>query len=295
MKRAIYFLAFMMPFIGLAQGGTEIYLLDMKIEGKKISLSNPENITHRKGYDNQPHFATNATVIYYTADFDTAGHTDIKTYDYRTKQTASFTDHTLADEYSPTLTPDKKFISSIVSTKVGVPGKQNLGKYPIKGGDAIILINTLAVGYHAWMDDHRLLIFVLDDSAHNSLHVYNLLTKEDKVIMQNPGRALLKIPGQNAMSFIDKSAGKDWRIKKLDCTTLAVTDITAAIPGQEGMAWTNDGRILMNDGKNIFSHKPGSNTGWQQVDFENNNPLLKGLTRMAVSADNRKLAIVVIE
>lgn len=113
--------------------------------------------------------------------------------------------------------------------------------------------------------------------------------------MQNPGRSLHNIPGQNAMSFIDKSIANDWRIKRLDCASMAITDIGPTIPGHEFLTWTNDGQLLSSDGTKIFFYQPGSNTGWQPVGITNTNHLLKGITRMAISADNTRLAIVVSE
>ncbi len=73
-----------------AQPSTDVYLFDMKINSGNISLSNPVNITHREGYDNQPSFSPKVSLIYYTSAIDTLGNTEIKTYDYRTKRTNLF-------------------------------------------------------------------------------------------------------------------------------------------------------------------------------------------------------------
>ena len=291
MKTVICLLTFITPFMGITQTGSEIYLFDIKVEGKSISLSNPINITLHKGYDNQPFFARTEPVIYYVSAIDTGVVTDIKAYNFITKKTISIT-NTKEKEYSPTLTPDNKFISCIIQRESGA---QDLGKYPINGGEALILINTLQVGYHAWMDENRLLLFILDDTARNSLHIYNLLTKEDKVIMNKPGRSLHQIPGQDASSFVDKSSAKEWMIKKLDNKTLNVSMIGFTLPGHEDYVWANNGLLMMSDGLKIYSYQPGSIKGWQTINFMNNNPLIKGITRMAINADNTKLAVVVSE
>jgi Tol biopolymer transport system component len=195
-------------------------LLDMQVKGKTVTLSNPVNISNHKGYDNQPFFSLKEPILYFTSDRDTSN-TDIKIYNYQTG-TLTFLTNTPENEYSPTVTPDGKFISCIIARKS--PFAQDLGKYPVNGGEPVILFNNLVVGYHAWIDDNRLLLFVLDGNGHNSLHYYDLLTKEDKVLAQNPGRALRKIPGQYAMSFVDKTDSLSWKIKKLDIASMQISD-----------------------------------------------------------------------
>ncbi len=109
----------------LAQPASEIYLFDLKIKKDKITLSNGKNITNHKGYDNQPFFHPNEPLIYYT-QADTSGRTDIIVFDYSKNSTRKITE-TSEREYSPTLTPDGKFLSCIIQRDDGV---QDLGKYP---------------------------------------------------------------------------------------------------------------------------------------------------------------------
>ena len=291
MKTIIGVLTFIVPFMSIAQTGSEIYLFDMKVEGKSISLSNPINITQHKGYDNQPFFAKTEPVIYYASAVDTGLVTDIKAYNYVTKKTTSIT-NTKEKEYSPTLTPDNTFISCIIQRESGA---QDLAKYPVSGGVPLVLINHLKVGYHSWMDENRLLLFILDDTAKNSLHIYNLLTKEDRIIINKPGRSLHQIPGQDASSFVDKFSAKEWMIKKLDNKTLHISMIGLTLPGHEDYVWINNGRLLMSDGLKIYAYQPGSNQGWQTINFMNKYPFIKGITRLAINADNTKLAVVVSE
>ncbi len=286
MKPLYFFLLLILPFIGKAQPGTEIYLLDMIVKNKQIELSHPVNITNHKGYDNQPCFFDGKPLIFYTSG--DSGKTDIKTYNYETGVTNNFTS-TLANEYSPTVTPDKKYISCIIGAK------QDLGKYPLEGGAPIILINHLKVGYHVWIDNDRLLLFVLDDSANNSLHYYNLTTKEDQIIAKNPGRSLHKIPDEDAISFVEKSATKEWMIKKFNYKTMSVSTIVKTIQGQEYLAWTKQGSIIMSDGLKLFYYEPAISNDWKAVILHDTVPAMKGMTRIAMNAVNNKIAIVVSE
>ncbi len=280
-----------MPMLVWSQGGSEIYLLSMQVKGKKITVSNPANISNHKGYDNQPFFSLKEPVLYFTTARD-SGNTDIRVYNYHSGAMDFFT-NTADNEYSATVTPDGKFVSCIIARRS--PFAQDLGRFPVRGGAPEILISQLVVGYHAWMDEERLLLFVLDGNAGNSLHFYNLRTKEDKILSTKPGRSLWKIPGENAMSFVDKTDSANWRIKRLDIATMQVTDIGATLPKREDMCWTGTGLVIMSNGTELFSLDPKTGEGWQKILFDFNDPAIKGITRLAVNADNSKMAIVVQE
>ncbi|HUS00976.1 MAG TPA: hypothetical protein VMY77_04580, partial [Chitinophagaceae bacterium] len=197
MKKYSLALSVFFQLSAFAQTGTDIILFDVTISAKGITLSNPVNITDHKGYDNQPFFYK--TGIYYSSAADSA-QMEIKKYDH-IKKTTSVITHTAENEFSPTITPDGKFISCILQRK---NGKQDLVKYPVNGGEPIIVIDDLKVGYHAWANNNSLLLFVLEDTSTFGLHYYNTSTKEDKKITADIGRSLQKVPGKQAISFIQK-------------------------------------------------------------------------------------------
>lgn len=120
-----------------AQSASEIFLFDIKTEGNQVIISNGINISSHKGYDNQPSFHPAKPIIYY-ASFNDSGRSDIKFYNYQTGKSVNLTE-TNEREYSPTVTPDEKFISCIIQRDNGV---QDLGKYPIGGGKAEVLIDN---------------------------------------------------------------------------------------------------------------------------------------------------------
>jgi len=298
MKHAFLLLLILSCLISFAQTGSEIYLFDIKIDKGKIILSNGVNITRHKGYDNQPFFHPSQPLIYYTSSNDSIkiDSSDIKIYNYQTKQTNIFT--TTPDrEYSPTVTPDEKFISCILQRRNGA---QDLVKYPIEGGKPRVLINHLKIGYHAWTSDNNLFLFVLDDSVHFSLHYYHLDKDADTVIAENIGRGLNKIPGQNAMSFVQKISDTLSVIKKFDLNTGAVRNIIYTVKGKDLLTWLKDNTILMSDGKDIFFFKEDpyvefKDKKWKQATITGDRSKFKGITRLAINAYNTKLAVVVSE
>jgi hypothetical protein len=251
-------------------------------------LDNPINISKHAGYDNQPYFHPTLSILYY-ASANEEERTDIKSYNIQTGETKLIT-NTSEREYSPTVTPDGNFISCIIQRD---NGEQNLGKYPIGGGDPIILITDLVVGYHAWVTENMLIAFVLGEP--HSLHLIDLKSKLDTILAESIGRSLHKIPHMNAMSFMQKSVSDLWEIRQLNPDTFEVRTITQTVDGRDhDSTWTPDGKILTSTDERIHLFDTGNNlSGWHSVqmpaDFK------KVITRMAVDPTGSKIAIVVRE
>ncbi|MEP2670669.1 MAG: hypothetical protein ABJH04_16820 [Cyclobacteriaceae bacterium] len=288
MTRIFCLLLISMPFLATCQVGSEIYLFDVQLSENKIAISNPKNVTNHPGYDNQPSFHSSKPLLFYSS-FNEDGRSDIKVHDYKTGKTTSLTS-TSEREYSPTLTPDGKFISCIIQRDNDA---QDLGKYPIEGGEPITLIDNLIVGYHAWVDENNLILFVLGDPM--TLQWYDLKNNKAEILEKNIGRSLHKIPDENAMSFIHKRSEKDWVINRLDIVSKKVITITATLKGSEDITWTNDGRIISSDGERLFFYNPKSKNGWVAIEMNLGDTKISGITRLAITKDGKKLAVVVSE
>lgn len=286
MKKFGYtFLLMAFSLLSLAQQppGTEIYLLDLSV--KKPKISNLRNISNRKGYDNQPYFHPDKSLLYYTSA-NAEGKTDLVEYNIKTKKSHNIT-NTPEREYSPTVTLDKKFLSCIIQRDNGA---QDLGKYPIDGGEPVVLINTLTIGYHAWMNTENLLLFVLGDTM--TLHQYDLTLNKSVIVAKGIGRSLHKIPKTTSMSFVHKVWDGDWLIMKI-LENGSLEKIVTTLPNREDLTWTPDGKILMSDGKKLFYYLPGKSSGWTEIEM----PIMPSgmITRLAVNSKGDKLAIVVSE
>lgn len=272
----------------MSQTGSEIYLFDVQLSGSNIVVSNPKNVTNHPGYDNQPSFHSSKPLLFYSS-FNEEGRSDIKVFNYKSGKTTALTS-TSEREYSPTLTPDGKYISCIIQRDNNA---QDLGKYPIEGGEAITLIDNLIVGYHAWVDDNNLILFVLGEPM--TLQWYDLKSKSSTVLEENIGRSLHKIPGQNAMSFVHKRSKNDWVINRLDIASQKITPITSTMEGSEDLAWTKDGRIIMSDGSKLFVYDPKLKNDWTEIEMSLEGATISGITRLAMTRDGKKLAVVVSE
>ncbi len=267
-----------------AQSASEIYLFDFN--ATDLELTNGINITHHAGYDNQPLFHPTMSVIYYSS-FNEEGRSDIKFYHYLTGITSNLTS-TLEREYSPTPTLDGKYISCIIQRDNGA---QDLGQYPIAGGEAMTLVDDLVVGYHAWVNEKNLILFVLGEPS--TLRWYDLETKENKVLQSNVGRSLHRVPGKKTISFVYKPVGEDWLIMQLDNTTKKISTLIPTLPGREDLCWAPDGKILMSDGEAIYAYDPDNPAAeWKPLSLDIR---LKEITRLAMSPDGKKLAVVAVE
>lgn len=292
MKSLFSFLIVFSFIASYGQAGSEIYLFDMKVKNGQVVLSGGVNITNHKGYDNQPFFHPDQPVIYYSS-FDDSGRSDIRYFDYKKKKTVDFIVTSDYAEYSPTIKPDGQWVSCIIQRQ---DGDQDLGMYPIlKDKKPMMLINDLKIGYHAWVDNHKLLLFVLEDSIRHTLHYYNLSTKEDAVLAEGIGRSLHRIPGQNAMSFIQKISDSVFLVKRFDPATLSITTLAQTVKASDHIAWLKKNTILTSSGNQIFYYQVNRESPWQPVTVDGDTSMMKGVTRLAVNADNTKLAVVVSE
>jgi hypothetical protein len=273
----------------LAQNNTDIYLVDMTIDGTAITLSNPTNVTPKVGYDNQPFFHPSQPVLYYTSMMPD-NQTDIWSYRLDTKATTPLT-QTPDSEYSPTLTPDQRAFACIVQRKAN--GDQDLVKYdladPTKTQLLLASQQTGKIGYQAWLNDHELVVFVLGEPQ--TLHYVDILKKQDKTLVPNIGRSLHRIPNSQAFSFVQKM-GEKWMIRSYTPATGAFADLTESHPASEHFnVWLNEHQLLESRGKEIWSFDTRTQK-WQSVALPAHFPA-KNISRMA--AQKGKLAVVVEE
>ena len=259
--------------------------MDLSVKKSKVIVGTPENVTNRPGYDNQPNFHPDKPILYYTSA-NAEGITDLMEYNFKTKKSRQIT-NTAEREYSPTVTPDKKSLSCIIQRDNGA---QDLGTYPIDGGEAIVLINTLTVGYHAWINPESLLLFVLGDTM--MLQRYDLRSKQNTIITKSIGRSLHKIPNTTSMSFVQKISIGMNVLNRLNADG-SIEPIVNLLNAREDLTWAPDGKIIMSDGRKLFFFQPGESTVWTEI--EGPDMPAGTITRLAVSIDGNKLAIVVSE
>ncbi|WP_339794518.1 hypothetical protein [uncultured Imperialibacter sp.] len=289
MKKGLFYFACitLLSLSAIAQPSTEVYLFDLKANGGEMSISNPINVSSNPGrYDNQPSFSQKTGELFFVSQ-DATPQIDIFIYNPARGTKTNFSNNA-SNEYSPTLTPDGKYISCIRE----VDGTQLLWKFPIRKGEPAIVVPDLVIGYHAWRDDNTLVSFVLGDPQ--TLQVSDLLAKTNKVVASNIGRSIHKIPGGNLISFLQNRKGRPALIQSLDTETGKIETICEAMEGSQDMAWTPKGEIIMGQGSKLFVWSPATK-GWVEAADLGATFQLNSITRLAVSPKGDKLAVVVNE
>src|SRR5437773_704133 len=271
------------PAPAAAPPASDIFIVDVVSRNGKMKLGLPVKITSWVGYNNQPSFTADGHSILYTSIRDKQA--DIYRYDIARGTTTQIT-KTPESEYSPTLMPDGKSISVV---RVEADGTQRLWKFTLAGGaPALILEKIKPVGYHWWLDDHTLALFILGKP--NTLQIVDTRAEKAETIAENPGRILRRIPHQNKFSFVHKVSDQEWIIKAYDLDSRKTTELVKTLPGVEDYAWTPAGDLLMAKDAKLFVRKK-SDWAWQEVsDFSNAG--LKNITRIAVSPKGDRIAFV---
>lgn len=274
-----------------AQESTEIYLFDLKEQDGQITISNPINISKNEGYDNQPSFTEDSSAVLFSSFRE--GQADISKYFIQENYRVWITD-TKESEFSPASVPGKKKYFTCV--RLNEDGSQFLYKYAYKKKLPELLIPGLKVGYYLWLDEKRVLSFVIGDIE--TLQVNDFKYKIRYPIQSNIGRSLQKIPntaglGTNKVSFISMDHEVP-EIYSIDPQTSDSKYITDAFTGSQDLAWTSKGSMLMGHKNNIYKFYPGVDEKWEPINIESEFPL-EGITRLAISPDGTKLAVVVLE
>ena len=270
----------------------EVYLATLGFGDNPQNVALGINISNNPGYDNQPSFLPDSSGLLFSSNRD-GKQMDIYRYDIAAKKVSQVT-NTPEGEYSPTVTPDRKTFSAV---RTEADGAQRLWRFNLDGSNPrVILENVQPVGYHAWIDDSHLALFVLGaDRAPATLQLADTKTGTATVAATGIGRSILIRPGKRTVSYL--ATGETPPVlKELDPGTGTATTLIAPVKESQDTAWMPDGRLLMAKGKDIYAWSPGQN-GWTpmvlvRIGGGTPPPDFNNITRMAVSPDGKWLAFV---
>jgi dipeptidyl aminopeptidase/acylaminoacyl peptidase len=263
---------------------TEVYLAAFPAQAGGVLQF--VNISNSPGYDNQPSFLPDGSAVLFSSNRD-GKQTDIYRYDIASKQLKQLT-ASVEGEFSPTVTPDGRSFSAV---RQDPDGTQRLWRFDLDGSNPrVILDNVRPVGYHAWIDETHLALFILGagGGAPATLQLADTKTGTATVAVTGIGRSLLIRPKAGTISYL--ASGETPRVlKELDLKTGTSTTLIAPLEGSQDAAWTPDGRLLMARGTSISMWRPGT-TAWQELATAG--PGVGSITRLTVSADGKWLAFV---
>lgn len=276
---------------------TEVFIAPLTTAGGRLSVGKPQNISNSPGYDNQPSFADGGRSVLFTSarggppSGAAEPQMDIYKYEIDSGRVTRVT-NTPESEYSATVTPDGKHISVI---RVEADKSQRLWQFTATGSDpTVVLADVKPVGYHAWLDDHTLALFVLGQPA--TLQIADTRTGSAVIAARDIGRSLQPIPG-GGVSFVQRAGDGPQRSLTISEVRIKdgqpiVTTLTAAAPGatEEYVAWTADGTLLMAAAGSLRAWKRGDAVWNDVADLAALG--IRSVSRLAVSPRGDWLALV---
>jgi Tol biopolymer transport system component len=285
---------------------TEIYLAPLKVADGKIDVGPPVNITNSPGYDNQPFFTPDGAGVLFTSNRGGGGgstasgantQTDIYRYEIASKRISQVT-HTPESEYSPTITPSGAL--SVVRVELDGNNTQRLWEFTADGRNPKVLLeNVKPVGYHAWVDDKTVALFILGSNGQPAtLQVADTRTGTARTLATDIGRSLQRVPGAGTtrpITFVQRERHGEMvhlTIKQVNAATGAIETLTPAVEGanEADLVWTPDGTLLMVKEGMLYGWKWGD-SGWKDVTSLQRLGLTR-VSRLAVSPRGNWIAFV---
>ena len=276
-----------LPTEARAQAGTDVWVVTLSEIGSRLSVGRPVNVTRRAGYDNQPAFTRDGAQVLFTSVREDA-QADIWRVSVRGGPHTRVTS-TPESEYSATPIPEGTGFSVI---RVERDSTQRLWRFEDDGSSPALVLHALRpVGYHVWVGTATLGTFVLSPAGSrgvpNALVLVDPRSERADTLARDIGRALVKVPGRDAFTFLQIGRDTSW-ISEVDVRTQAIRRVAPAAPGADYHLWTPGGQLLAAAGTQLLV-RVGER--WDVLaDFA---PLaVKGLSRLAISPTGDRIAFV---
>lgn len=281
------------PVPARAQGaaGTDVWIAPLAEAGGKVAVGTPVNLTHRRGYDNQPSFTPDGRTLLYTAVGDD-GEADTWRILLPDGAPARVT-KTAIGVYSPTVMPDGRTFSVI---RVEPDSTQRLWKFSLAGGEpTLVLPGVRPVGYHAWIDARTVAVYVLGSplNAPNpqpaTLQVVDVATGAATIVATGIGRALVKVPGRDAVTFVQVVRDSGQWVTEYDVGAKTTRRLAELPRGADYLAWTPAGTLLSAWGATLYRLKDPHS--WEAV-ADLSGAGVRGISRLTVSPQGDRIAFV---
>ena len=269
--------------VSFAQTNTEVYLFNLKNTNGAIEVGTGKNISNNLGYDSQPHFYSNKSIVFSSTRNK---QTDIAKYDIETGKIEFINDTPNGGEYSPQRIPKSKNISAI---RLDNDGLQRFYKYNIRTGKSKKIIAELKVAYPMWYKKNLAITVVIVGNGLD-LIVSNLKTKTNTNIQKKVGRSLHPIPNSDLVSYISKT-NNDWEIRSLNPKTEETVKIINIQGEKEDVCWLPNGTLLLAVDNTLMKFKPSKDTNWS-VFHTFPKDKINNISRIIVNKEGTLLALV---
>lgn len=269
----------------IAQSNTEVFVMDLEFSENGFNVENFKNISNNPGYDSQPFFIDNEQIAY-AKTYD--NQTDIAEFHLKNESQINLSETKIGGEYSPQKIPNS---NNYAAVRLDTTGLQRLYKYDSNTKQSSLLVENLQVAYYSFYDENRLLSSVLS-GANLDLVYSDLSKKSNDTLLVKVGRSIHKVPNTiNTMSYTSVNDEGNMDVYQLDITTLESFFVDQLPVGIEDHIWLDESTLLIGSLDKLFLLDLFGNGDWKLVaDLSKYN--IKDITRLAVSPDGSKLAMV---
>ena len=268
--------------VSLAQTESQVFLVEVDFTEKGFEFHNLQNISKNQGYNNQPFFANDSTLLYAR---NNEAQTDIAVYNINEKTTTFFNEKTEGGEYSPKPFPKTQEIAAV---RLDPDGKQRLYRYSEAGSSPIF--SDLQIAYFTFFDENSMLATVLDGNEMDLIFAAITSQKAD-TLLQNAGRSLHTVPIAKALSYNAMNDFGQYDVYQLDPVSKESFFVCELPIGVQDYTWWEDDKIFIGSGATLFVYDLFGEGDWQQVtSFSEKN--MTNITRLAFSPDKKHLAFV---
>jgi len=264
---------------------TEVYLFDIKCSGKTITVLNGKNISNHPGYDNQPFFHPDNDELFFVSLREN-NQTDIYLHQIKKNKNIPFT-QTPISEYSPMITPDGEFISTVV---VEADSTQKIYQYDVKrkfaGKD---LTDEDSIGYYCWLSKDSLLLYKL--TSPHGLYSFDLTTKQSVRLADLPAHSFFSMDKFRFLYCIPYKDSSEVRIfntqiKKSERLTLTAKE-------NQDFFYLAFLGVLKSEGTKLFRYDNDFQLWVELLDLKKF--ISSKITRFTFSKNKKYLAVVVQE
>lgn len=267
-----------------SQSATEVYASEVEISESGFQFNNFKNISANPGYDNQPYFLSNDTLVYARTN---DGQTDIAQYSFSKQESEFYHKTTPGGEYSPQPIPGKKTLAAV---RLDPDGMQRLYAYSAKEGETIRLFPSLKVAYFTFINEEEILASIIRVNQLDLIRANNS-TGEFTELVTNSGRCLQKIQGTETYSYTALNEEKNFDLYQYDPKTNESYFVCQLPVGVQDYIWYGDYRIIIGSGTQLFVYDLYGNGDWQPIaNLKGQN--LTNITRLALSPDHKRFAFV---
>jgi len=266
---------------GLPQ--TDIWLAD-------INNGLPENVVKinpSTGYNNQPHFSVDGSVIFYTREMpgkDGVAQTDIAAF-HLASMTTSMLAETAESEYSPTPIPARNAVSVI---QVEPDQRQRLWSINVDTGEMELLLPDVEpIGYHAWFSERDVAMFILGESF--TLNLASLNKDGSLEVADNIGRTIRTHANSGEIVFVDKNS-EPWKIAAYDPASKMTRSIMPLFPAGEDFTIDGNGNYWTGNGSKLYRRTPADQR-WELV-ADYSAAGVGSITRLAINPAGTKITFV---